>query len=477
MKKEYFLTITILVICIVIALFSVLVDNSASEEEAAYEKAMENASDYMERGLYQLAAEEYEAAMDIKDSEEVRGLQFAAYEKAIQENDRLLADYIEAAVDAVNNYPTNVEFSLKLADLYNRNQSYKDAYDCLSDIIELGVENDTLIQKRKEIQYSFDIDWSNYVEIQPCCNGLYPVCEDTDWQYVSITGDTDSDKHYLYASRVDPEGIRFVFDGDQAYLVDSEGVKRGIFGIVPESASILSEGKIAIRADGSYGYYAQLGDYLFGKYLRAGVFQNGKAAVQTAETEWQLIDETGKPEATYEEIKLDLSDAYLVGDAYLAKKNGKFMIYHSDGQPVDGFACEDVDILTKDGLIAFCNDGKWGYVNTEGKVMISPTFEKARSFMNGLGAVCKDGKWGFLDLQGDIVIDYQFVDVDYFNEEGSCFVWIPKIQETESEENDEDNGTNDDIFQTETVSEGEETPSDKETRQSGWWQILTLHVK
>ena len=67
--------------------------------------------------------------------------------------------------------------------------------------------------------------------------------------------------------------------------------------------------------------------------------------------------------------------------------------------------------------------------------------------------------------------------MDYFNEEGSCFVWIPKIQETESEENDEDNGTNDDIFQTETVSESEETPSDKETRQSGWWQMLTLHVK
>ena len=54
--------------------------------------------------------------------------------------------------------------------------------------------------------------------------------------------------------------------------------------------------------------------------------------------------------------------------------------------------------------------------------MIPPTFIEAKSFSNGLAAV-SDGKyWGFINEDGDLVIDYQFLDVDYFNAEGTCMV-------------------------------------------------------
>ena len=37
-------------------------------------------------------------------------------------------------------------------------------------------------------------------------------------------------------------------------------------------------------------------------------------------------------------------------------------------------------------------------------------------------AVCKDGKWGFIDSAGNLVINYLFYGGDYFNAEECCMV-------------------------------------------------------
>ena len=65
--------------------------------------------------------------------------------------------------------------------------------------------------------------------------------------------------------------------------------------------------------------------------------------------------------------------------------------------------CDKIDILTEDGLVAFCKNGKWGFVNTAGEVVLEPKYENARSFSNGLAAVCEDGKWGFVDKERNAI--------------------------------------------------------------------------
>lgn len=67
-------------------------------------------------------------------------------------------------------------------------------------------------------------------------------------------------------------------------------------------------------------------------------------------------------------------------------------------------------------------DGKWGFIDDEGEIVIKPVFQEAKSFSNGLAAVYDGEKWGFINKDGDLVIDYQFRDVDYFTEDGICFV-------------------------------------------------------
>ena len=89
---------------------------------------------------------------------------------------------------------------------------------------------------------------------------------------------------------------------------------------------------------------------------------------------------------------------------------------------MSGFACDDMDIPTEDGLYAFAKNGLWGFVDSDGKVVIQPTYEAAKSFSNGLAAVRQNGKWGFITPQNELVINYQFADVDYFTDKGTCMI-------------------------------------------------------
>ena len=103
--------------------------------------------------------------------------------------------------------------------------------------------------------------------------------------------------------------------------------------------------------------------------------------------------------------------------------------------------------LWSEGLIAVKNNGKWGYMNREGEIVIDFQFEDAFRFSNGLAAVSlnlplyglidREGNWvaepvyerfffpfsnligaqrngriGFLDTEGNVAIDFKFAGID-----------------------------------------------------------------
>jgi hypothetical protein len=71
--------------------------------------------------------------------------------------------------------------------------------------------------------------------------------------------------------------------------------------------------------------------------------------------------------------------------------------------------------LTVEGrLEPFRRDTKFGFVDASGEFKIAPVFEKALPFSEGLAAVQKGAKWGFVDQAGKIVIQPQFEAAFYF---------------------------------------------------------------
>jgi len=61
-------------------------------------------------------------------------------------------------------------------------------------------------------------------------------------------------------------------------------------------------------------------------------------------------------------------------------------------------------------------NGKYGFMNREGKIVIQPLFDKAYPFTDGLAAILKHDSWGFIDTMGRVVIEPEFVSVGLFSE-------------------------------------------------------------
>jgi len=78
----------------------------------------------------------------------------------------------------------------------------------------------------------------------------------------------------------------------------------------------------------------------------------------------------------------------------------------------------------QEGLAAVpedCHDKeKWGYIDISGQFVIAPQFRAANSFSEGLAAVQVGDNWGFINKAGDIVIPTTYMSVCNFSEGMAC---------------------------------------------------------
>ncbi len=81
-------------------------------------------------------------------------------------------------------------------------------------------------------------------------------------------------------------------------------------------------------------------------------------------------------------------------------------------------------------------DGKYGYIDKTGKVIIKPQFQNTMGFNEGLAATKMDGKYGYIDTKGNWVIKPQFEFTYMFSDGlamiriGKQYAWIDKTGKT-----------------------------------------------
>lgn len=90
------------------------------------------------------------------------------------------------------------------------------------------------------------------------------------------------------------------------------------------------------------------------------------------------------------------------------------------------FSCSSSTIQKRDtsGLFRFLQDGKYGFIDKTGKVIIKPQLDLAHEFSEGLSCVCVGPgcsgggkrKYGFIDTTGQYVVNPQFDSASDFSE-------------------------------------------------------------
>lgn len=418
------MTILIAVLAVVGWTFVFLGIMDKSEEKNpmdAYHTCMDRASDYMERGLYQKAISEYKTAVAEKNLEEDWIHLMNAYQSRYEENDEVYSEYLESMKKAANEYTSNPVFCKKVVELCAAEEDYQTAYQYLSRAKHAGVDDPEIEALYIKNRYAFCYGeyYYDFLSLAASSDCLIS-CYQQKYGMMDLSGSSAVKCIYNMIGPLGEAGCYVFSDDETSGIMDTNKVLQGKFSFIPEDAGVYSEGFVAVKKDGKWGYYNLVGDYQFGTYEEAGSFFNGFAAVKS-EGSWKVIDKDGTEVSdSYEDIRLNPNQSYLAEGVMLAKENGKWHIYKNDGKKQIDFECEDIDLLTEDHVIAFKKDGLWGFVDWDGTVLLEPVYEQARSFSNGLAAVCMHEKWGFIDEEFNLVMDCQWEDAGYFTEKGIC---------------------------------------------------------
>ena len=398
-------------------------DPEETARTGSYRSSITLAEDYMKRGLYQKAAEEYENAVSLKDKEADWEALLKARKSRYEEEEDSLDDYLSSAKKAARSYRKNVAFCTTAAELSIQADDYSGAYRILEQAKQAGVEDKKVDQLYTQVKYSYEILSTEYNTVRSACNGYYSVELGGHWGVLTTSGRKVVKEQYTFLGPMNQDGIFVCAVNGAGALDDMDGVVQGKLKFVPQDAGVYGEELVPILAQNQWSYYNLLGDKQFGEYQFAGSFQDGVAAVQTTKG-WTLIDAEGKnaSDTVYQEISVNKDGSYKVDDVMLAKKEGSYHLFDKKENQIGDFACDDVDVMTQDGIFAFQKNGKWGFADQDGNEIIKAHYEKAKSFSNGLAAVCSNGKWGFINQQDELVIPCDFVDADYFADTGCCMV-------------------------------------------------------
>ena len=209
---------------------------------------------------------------------------------------------------------------------------------------------------------------------------LYPIRKDGKWGYMNSKGDiifmVEADVEHAYGFK---ENLaRVCFKGNHEGFIDKSG-------------------KLFIGFE-----FDRVSDFLNGHSI---VVLYGQCGVIDKKGKWVM-------EPRYTDIKQPFPNMFICDGC----------IYDIDGQEIE--LPESVEEFgdVSEGLLSleqydYDNDSeKWGFVNTNGEVVIEPYFDKLDNwgFHEGLCAVRVKRKWGFIDRTGKMVIKKQFDEASHF---------------------------------------------------------------
>lgn len=109
------------------------------------------------------------------------------------------------------------------------------------------------------------------------------------------------------------------------------------------------------------------------------------------------------------------------GFGVLSKEDGTKIHLGADGKTLGTTAWEDAAPFHH-GLARVKTGGKWGFIDTTGKMVIAPEWEEASDLQNVgteqtpvlLARVVREGRWGCIDASGREVIEPQWDEMDLF---------------------------------------------------------------
>lgn len=414
--KVKLIAIVALVAAGVLVAFSSI--SSAASKTNEYNSYLDAARANAKNKVPYMACQNYRQAFSVRcDDEDV-------YKEYLEQSKLLGESFYESAVnDYVTNFPQSPTAYEELCNYQYDTESYKAVIQTALTAKELGVATEEVRKKYLECYYMFRYICTDLEDASTFLGDYALVKKEGLYGYLSSYG-----SYLLYPIYKDANAFlgtsTAVNDGKEWYMINEGGYKIARTDEKFDKMSFISNGKIRVMKNGKYGYV----DSSFkGKhapeYEYASNFKNSVAAVKK-NGKWALIDSEEKAitEFMFEDILLDEYDTCINNGLIFAKKDGKYYIVNEKGEKVSENGFEKAYPFMGDEPAAVCVKGKWGFVDTTGKMVIEPEYDNAKSFSNGLAPVCKGESWGYINSDKEYRIKSQFSDCLPFSDNGIAAV-------------------------------------------------------
>ena len=408
-----------IVALIVLGLLAVFlcVDRKQSVENE-YEGYLAAARENAEKGIPYIAVRRYQSALKIRCEDEAVYLEYVEqarltgkdfYESAVKNYPEHFPDS-QAAYEMVCDYLfsegnyTGVLNTAKTARERNAaSEKVRDYYiKCYYMFRYINSEmeearmflGDTAVVKRKG-KYGFMTSGGsfllspNYDQVSPMMSNSAAVLEDGEWHMINSKG-------YIVAKTSSPV----------------------------DSLSFISNGLVRIGVNGKYTFTStslQVPETL--PYDYASNFKNQRAAVKK-DGKWAIVS-SGKEMITdyiFDDVLLDDFETCINNGVIFAKIDGKYYMYNSEGERISSDGYENARPFIGTEPAAVCLNGKWGFADATGKIVIEPQYEDARSFSIGLAPVFDGERWGYINSSNVYRIESKFLDCMSFSSNGVAAV-------------------------------------------------------
>lgn len=381
---------------------------------------LEKAKELEEKGIYVDAIEEYESALEYDPENEDIHLKMA--KAALNSGDS--NEFESVCEEMAENYQNTEALDLLMA--YYVENDYEDkAVKYLKDFTEEYPDNKKAEEWFQKLKGTYTELYCRYEEMGEIVNGTMPFKEEDVYGIADAQGSELVEAEYKDVFPFSEEGFALVRKTDGKWIyIDEDGQTRKVPDEKYTDLGMFHEGRATAKKDGKYGYLDE-------EMEPAGKFEWSRLTAVAEGTgagkksgKWQLVNKDGeaKAEEGYEGIVIDENGFCSKQKRIFVKEKNTYHIVNTKGKKIGELTFEDARAFTEDGYAAVCKDGKWGFVNEDGELVIDYTYEDARSFQNGYAAVMQDELWGYIDEDGNQVIKPQFTEATKFSSEGTAAV-------------------------------------------------------
>ncbi len=417
--KNYKFLVPLFLVILFAGSFYMLYDTKATELER-YNTYLKSARHFRKIDIQVDAEENYKNALNLKPSLDLY-IEIGEYYLETKQT-KAARRWGDGIINEYPKEPAAYEFQM---DLLMAEEDYAACFKLTDKFIKRGLSSKKMSKMMSKIEYNFFFT-CEFLDVGTYSGGRCPVLSGTKWGYVNTTGGRSVAAKYAKVGAFSGDELAPVIDGEgNAYYIDPAGNKKFVILDIENvnELGFMENGIYSLYNGKNWGFYDKEYNHLFGKYDAVSSMGNGVAAVNK-NGKWSLVNKDGKDliGKTYKYVAMDEKQIVYRNNRLFVNDGKGYRMIDSSGKTYGDKKYQAVHIFNDDTYAAVMIDGKWGFVDSKGKMVIEPQYEDARSFANGFAAVKVDGMWGFINLDGKMVIEPQFENAKDFNDHGCVFV-------------------------------------------------------